>query len=263
MATPVEFRARLSTLLDLDDLPGEACGWGPLLASDLRAAVSVAGATWRWVLTDDAGYLLAMGLTRRRPRTGPHRRTSARTPGRVLIEIAVSVSLLGALRPADHPAWAHVLAELRSHADRLGDAGEVEGTVTDATRRFAGAALDRAVRARDRRCRGPACRAPVHSAELDHTRDHARGGPTLHDNLGAHCWHDHQLKTRGGWQLDQPSPGTFRWTSRAGATYTRAPEAVVPDLPAARSTTRTGSPEPDVPGPRRRDLTFYPEEPPF
>ena len=48
-----------------------------------------------------------------------------------------------------------------------------------------GAVLRRHLQIRDRACAGPGCRAPAHHTDQDHTVDHARGGPTLHWNLGA------------------------------------------------------------------------------
>jgi hypothetical protein len=55
-----------------------------------------------------------------------------------------------------------------------------------------GAALDRFVRARDRRCRFPGCRRRVPRAgELDHHRPHADGGQTAAANLAGYCTSDH------------------------------------------------------------------------
>jgi hypothetical protein len=73
--------------------------------------------------------------------------------------------------------------------------------------------LDRHVEIRDRYCIMIGCRAPAHSADTDHTLDHARGGATVEHNLGNACRHDHRLKHEGGWRLHQPEPGLFRWTT--------------------------------------------------
>ena len=77
---------------------------------------------------------------------------------------------------------------------------------TDPSRRFPGAALGRWIRARDRTCRAPGCHRPARDTDIDHTRDHARGGPTAHDNLAALCHHHHLLKD-AGWKVCQPTPG--------------------------------------------------------
>jgi HNH endonuclease len=79
------------------------------------------------------------------------------------------------------------------------------------------------VQARDRTCRAPGCRIPARHADLDHTRDWAKGGSSTVDNLGVLCRHDHRLKHDGGWTLHQPHPGHFHWTSPLGHTYTVIP----------------------------------------
>ncbi|WP_283133976.1 HNH endonuclease signature motif containing protein [Rhizohabitans arisaemae] len=63
-----ELRVEVSTLLGLDDHPGELAGWGPVHAGLAReiAARQVRG-QWRWTLTDDHGRLAACGVTRCRP----------------------------------------------------------------------------------------------------------------------------------------------------------------------------------------------------
>lgn len=93
------------------------------------------------------------------------------------------------------------------------------------------AVLRRAVQLRDRRCIFRGCRAPAHGTDIDHTRDHAHGGPTLPWNLGSPCRHDHRLKHEGGWRLDQPEPGVFIWTSRLGQRYTVRPPPIIEPLP--------------------------------
>lgn len=75
------------------------------------------------------------------------------------------------------------------------------------------------------------CRAPAHTADQDHTIDHAHGGPTLAPNLGAACRHDHRLKGEGGWTLHQPQSGVFCWTSRLRHTYQHQPPAIIEPLP--------------------------------
>ena len=37
------------------------------------------------------------------------------------------------------------------------------------------------------------------------------------------CRHDHRLKQQPRWQVDQPTPGTFRWTTPSGRQYTTEP----------------------------------------
>jgi hypothetical protein len=86
------------------------------------------------------------------------------------------------------------------------------------------------VQLRDQTCTFVGCRAPAERADVDHTVDHARGGPTTHDDLGPACRHDHGLK-QAGWTLDQPGPGVFRWTSPLGRTYETTAEPLLPEPP--------------------------------
>ena len=101
----------------------------------------------------------------------------------------------------------------------------------DPTRRTPGAALRRYLQIRDRRCIMIGCRYPARGTDADHTTDHAHGGPTIERNLGHACGHDHRLKHHGGWQLDQPISGQFRWTSRLGHVYQVHPRPIIDPLP--------------------------------
>ncbi|PWJ47104.1 hypothetical protein SAMN06264364_1411, partial [Quadrisphaera granulorum] len=57
-----------------------------------------------------------------------------------------------------------------------------------------------------------------------------RGGLTEAGNLGSICVPWHQAKTHGDWTLEQPSPGTFVWTSPTGLVYHRRATPLLPDL---------------------------------
>jgi hypothetical protein len=94
----------------------------------------------------------------------------------------------------------------------------------DPRRRSPGPALTRWIVTRDRTCRAPGCCVPARAADIDHTIDHADGGPTSHDNLAVVCRHHHRLKHEGGWQVTQPEPGTLTWISPAGGVYRRGPD---------------------------------------
>jgi Domain of unknown function (DUF222) len=160
-----------STLIDLDEHPGELTGYGPIPASIARRIA--AGGVWRRLLTDPAtGALLDYGRTTYQP-------------------------------PAD----------LRDH-----------------------------VITRDRTCILPVCSQPAHRCQLDHTVRYP-DGPTAVTNLGPPCGPHHDLKTRLHWRLDQPQPGRFVWTTPAGKTYLREPEAIGPII----------QPEPDTDGPPADD----------
>ncbi|MER1997769.1 MAG: hypothetical protein ABTA24_14915, partial [Arthrobacter sp.] len=49
------------------------------------------------------------------------------------------------------------------------------------------------------------------------------GGPTNHANLEHLCPKHHRFKTLGHWKARQPQPGTIKWTSPTGRTYTTDP----------------------------------------
>ncbi|WP_283134320.1 HNH endonuclease signature motif containing protein [Rhizohabitans arisaemae] len=66
-----ELRVEATTLLGLDEHPGELAGWGPVPSGQARRiALRQGKAVWRWVLTDDEGRLVDCGVTRHRPVVG-------------------------------------------------------------------------------------------------------------------------------------------------------------------------------------------------
>ncbi len=211
--TGLELRVRLSTLLGCDQYPAELAGWGHLhaeLARDLAA--SLGGAQWRFAVTDEDGHLVYCGITRARPLG-----TSARSAAcRALVELQVPATALRALAadPTTPAGWAGVVADLTRQLDH--DTPGEDRYRADADRRVPGAALRRYLEIRDRYCVMIGCRAPAHTADKDHTVDHAYGGPTLAHNLGDACRHDHRLKSEGGWTLHQLQPGVFRCTTPKG-----------------------------------------------
>ena len=100
----------------------------------------------------------------------------------------------------------------------------ITGTVLAVDRYTPGKALKRLLRARDERCRFPGCRRPVWRCDLDHTTDHAHGGPTSHCNLAHLCKRHHILKHNSPWQVRQLDGGVLEWTSPTGRVYTDRPE---------------------------------------
>ncbi|HKA69486.1 MAG TPA: DUF222 domain-containing protein [Actinomycetes bacterium] len=152
----VQVTVPYSTLIGLDEQPGELAGYGPIPAEIARRVA--AEGTWRRLLTDPAsGALLDHGSTRYRP-------------------------------PQD--LIDHVIA-------------------------------------RDRTCVFVGCAQPAWRCQLDHTIP-APGGPTSEGNIGPMCGPHHDGKTHGGWDVDQPQPGRFHWTSPTGHTYTVEPRAIGP-----------------------------------
>lgn len=76
------------------------------------------------------------------------------------------------------------------------------------------------------------------SIDLDHTLDHAFGGPSLDGNLGVLDRHHHRAKHHGGWTLRQPSPGRFEWRTRAGVHHATLPRKIVEQPVAPRPAAR-------------------------
>ena len=208
--TGVEIRIGLSTLLGLDERPGEIPGLGPVIAPVARDFVTAQhhGAQWRFAVTDDQGYLLLAGTTRRRPRHP--------NPGRCrggVVEIHLPAALLrrlvadSAAESAAGDDWAAVIADIAAQYARRDEL--TAALERRPTSRLVRGALARHVQIRDRTCSHPGCRCPARKADLDHTRDHARGGPTTTRNTGPGCGRHHLYKTELGWQLHQPQPGHF------------------------------------------------------
>jgi hypothetical protein len=124
--------------------------------------------------------------------------------------------------------WAGVFAEI---ADRWAERHRLWRWLSrDPDARFARGALARHVRVRDRTCVGPGCTRSARRSDLDHTREHGRGGRTVEANIGPGCWRHHPDKDRG-WTLTQPEPGRFVWKSPLGRTYRTRGEPIRPDLP--------------------------------
>ncbi|WP_345417944.1 HNH endonuclease signature motif containing protein [Actinomycetospora chlora] len=233
-----EVRLRLTTALGLDDLPGQVPGYGTVLADHARTLLSrYLGGEWRVVCTDDQGRLQHVLLARRRPH--PPRPGGSGQRCRAIVELHVPTTLLAALDPRDHGRWAALLAELQARLVELPrEGGPPVATVADLYRRRPRIEIDRWTRVRDRCCVAPACRRRAQSSDLDHTLDHAFGGPSLDWNLGVLDRHHHRAKHHGGWTLHQPHPGHFRWRTRAGVHHTTRPKKILVEpavpRPAAR-----------------------------
>ncbi|MCA0146464.1 HNH endonuclease signature motif containing protein [Blastococcus sp. LR1] len=87
-----------------------------------------------------------------------------------------------------------------------------------------GRALDRFVRARDRRCRFPGCRRRVPlGGELDHDRPYP-DGPTSAENLTGYCTGHHRGKHQApGWRHELAAGGTLTVTTPSGLVASTAP----------------------------------------
>ncbi|MGY1616858.1 HNH endonuclease [Geodermatophilus sp. SYSU D00691] len=86
-----------------------------------------------------------------------------------------------------------------------------------------GAALDRFVRHRDRRCRFPGCRRRVRTGELDHHVPYPLGA-TSAANLTGYCTSDHRGKHQApGWTRELAHDGRLTVTTPSGLVATTEP----------------------------------------
>jgi hypothetical protein len=83
--------------------------------------------------------------------------------------------------------------------------------------------LGRFVRARDRRCRFPGCRAAAIRCDAHHCTRWP-DGPTSETNLCCLCRHHHRLVHQApGWTTTRLPDGALQWTSPSGHTITTHP----------------------------------------
>jgi hypothetical protein len=76
----VDIRVDLTTLMDLDDQPGDIPGWGPVIADITRQLIGDADkAEWR-VAVEHEGQLVDVITTRRRPTQAQKRVVETRNP---------------------------------------------------------------------------------------------------------------------------------------------------------------------------------------
>ncbi len=225
----IEIRVELSTLLGLDDHPGEIPGLGPVPAPVARARVALQSrAEWRFAVVDEDGGLSCEGLTRRRP-AGALR---AGCPPGGIVELHVSPELLSRLAadPALAGAWAAVVDDIAAqYRDRDRHVVDLDARPDD---RLPSAALRRHTEIRDRTCNfAGVCRRPAHAGHQDHRRDHALGGATVVDNLGPTCPQDHAIKHRAGWIVTSTASGHTTWHSPLGGAYPTRGEFLCSELP--------------------------------
>jgi hypothetical protein len=192
LATQVNVAATLASLLGLASDPADVAGFGPVDAAVARQLGQLAAAhpasRWCLTVTDDRGQPLGHGCL----------------PGQPLDRLLTGRPLTVTVTPLARRADDHRNAE--------------PGYVP--SRR-----LQHVIRARTRTCSAPGCRRPAWRCDLDHTVPHASNGLTCDCNLAPLCRHHHRCKQSEGWRLEQPAPGTMRWTTPAGRRYVTVPDA--------------------------------------
>lgn len=157
--------------------------------------------------------------------------------GAIRARVQLSIPVLGATGASSEPCVLAGHGPIDSEtATRLAAAAPVwtrvltspiTGAVLHTDRYRPTADMLRLLGARDEHCRFPGCRAPIWRCDVDHTIDHAHGGPTAVGNLAHLCRRHHTLKHASPWTVTQDSPGVLVWTSPSGRRHTDHPEPTV------------------------------------
>jgi hypothetical protein len=240
----------LTTLLGLASRPGELGSVGPVdpgLARDLAgAAARNSKTTWCVTVTDEAGHAIGHGCAR-----------ASRAPARP----AASPGASGPTGPAASPrpngpngpngpaASPGPLGQPEFSFTARGEPGPPGGygswllatpvgafavglhplAVGDCDHRWQasghdpGTMLRHLTEVRHATCTAPTCRRPAGRCDFEHNIPFEKGGLTCACNGGPKCRHDHRLKQHPRWRVEQPVPGTFRWTTPAGRIFDTEP----------------------------------------
>ncbi len=87
------------------------------------------------------------------------------------------------------------------------------------------------VKARDRTCRAPGCRASAKYCDVDHTGDWAPSKDSRRCNLACLCRRHHLYKHLKATKVVQLTPGVLAWTTLLGQNYTTRPGPFPYDVP--------------------------------
>jgi len=237
IASGVELRVGLASLMGLSDAPGEVAGAGPVIAPLARdIAQTQRRGQWRFVIVDEQGQLLHAGITRHRPAgypAGGDKGGGAKGGGAKggIVEVHVPTYLLDPALLEEHPAWARLLTDLAQQY-------ATQAPITqDPAARAPGQPLRRRIQLTHRYCLFPTCRRPAADSQTDHRHQYAHGGATLEPNPGPLCERHHDLKTRWGWRLIKRNHHTYLWISPLGRRHLITIEPVAPPLPDPPDTT--------------------------
>jgi hypothetical protein len=203
------------------------------------AAIGDLAAQWRVIITDRDGRattvarmppsragrsaLLAEGRGSDTPMAGVARRVTVTIPEATVADTRSWDTGSGLL--------AAVLETARGAVDRAGRLARADRDAGGCAHVGASRAyrppprMREYVTARDLTCRFPFCGQPAWRGDLDHTHAWHKGGRTCRCNLGPLCRAHHILKQLLGWELTQPRPGVFLWTTPAGRTYLVEPDS--------------------------------------
>jgi hypothetical protein len=218
------------TLARLADRPGELGGIGPIdpwLARDLaEAAARNPKTTWCATVTDEQGHAVGHGCARAAPQ-GREKRGKPGGPGGTRDgPTGFSFTAEGLEGPpGGYRTW-----RLRTPGDGPDLIIELHPVTTEpCDHRFQakghdpGVKLRHLAQVRHATCTSPVCRRPASQSDFEHNIPYEAGGRTCLCNAGPKCRHDHRLKQRPRWKVDQLPDGTFRWTTPSGRSYTTEP----------------------------------------
>jgi hypothetical protein len=194
--------------------PGEAAGFGPLPADDVRALASLIarepGANWCLTLTGRDGRAVAHGCARADPAVAaqdgrPHGEPRSNRGGPAGREAV-------AARAGPQDGWALTVTVRALAVGKCFHERESKGYQPSTS-------LRHLVNIRERTCGFPGCRNPAARCDQDHTIPHDEGGRTCECNLACLCRRHHRAKQAQGWWLDQPEPGVLVWQLPHGRSY--------------------------------------------
>jgi hypothetical protein len=223
-----------TTLIGDSGEPGRLSRIGPITAEQARYLADVAACDanvqWRVIVTDQLGRAVAVS---RVPRVVSDR-VGADGQASLVKRVTVTISperLSSAVSKALPPIMRRTLRAAVKAAEKARLQAVVDTEAggcahTQASPRYQPPPrLREFVTARDVTCRFPTCRQPVWRCDLDHSVPFDKGGKTCSCNLGGLCRFHHQIKQLFGWELVQPTPGTFAWVTPSGRTYYIEPDS--------------------------------------
>ncbi|HKD87422.1 MAG TPA: hypothetical protein VKB62_02720, partial [Streptosporangiaceae bacterium] len=207
----------------------------------LYLAVLSPSTQWRVIVTGDDGR--AVAVERARPPWQTHAPDTAPNVTGVVGRVTVTFRASALTTPAVTPpaetdgcppllrgiaamvlrTASRAAARARTQAERDADASGCAHTTASASYRPPPRVREH-VAARDKTCRFGPCGQPAWRTDIDHTIPWHKGGRTCRCNLGGCCRTHHLIKHLPGWQLEQPQPGNFRWTTPAGRSYLVKPD---------------------------------------
>jgi Domain of unknown function (DUF222) len=218
----------IGTLLGWSTTPAQVGGFGLLDPEETRALVAAASrhprTRWSITLTDLAGRAIAHGRARgQHPWNPPSPKSPPGTsPPTTPPPPGPAPKPQDGLSPDTEQAarLRHLIQALKIVFDPIAqdtcDHQQAENRYTPSRK------LKDLLRARTTTCDAPGCNAQARYCDLDHTVAYPDGA-TCQCNLGPKCRRHHRAKQAPGWRVEQPEPGTTRWTLPNGRSHTTTP----------------------------------------